>query len=165
MSKKIVKVKNVEIGKGFSVIGGPCAIESEEQLLKTAEAIKDNIDILRGGAFKPRSRPESFQGLGKEGLEILKKVGDKIEKPTVTEIMDPRDVELVGSFSDMFQIGARNMQNFSLLKEVGKTDKPVLLKRGLSATLKEWFGALEYIVKGGNEKVVLCERGIRTFEA
>ena len=164
MRTKITKVKNIKFGKGFCVIGGPCAIESKEQLLKTAEAIKKNIDILRGGAFKPRSRPESFQGLGKKGLEILKEVGEKIKKPSVTEVMDPRDVELVCSFTDILQIGARNMQNYPLLKEVGKTKKPVLLKRGFSATLAEWYGALDYILKEGNNRIILCERGIRTFE-
>lgn len=162
--KKIVKVKNVEIGKGFCVIAGPCAIESEEQLRETAKAIKDKIDILRGGAFKPRTSPKNFQGMGKEGLELLKKIGEEIGKPTVTEVVDTRDVELVVKYTDILQIGARNMQNFSLLKEAGKSMKPILLKRGLSSTIDEWAGAAEYILAEGNNNIILCERGIRTFE-
>ncbi len=161
---KTVKIKNVEVGKGFTIFGGPCAVESEEQLFKTIEAVKENIDVIRGGAFKPRSKPDSFQGLGKEGLELLKKAGEEFKKPVITEIMDTRDIELVSSYVDILQVGARNMQNYSLLKELGKIRKPVFLKRGLSATIKEWLGSLEYILKGGNEKVILCERGIRTFE-
>ncbi len=161
---KTVKAKNIEIGKGFTVFGGPCSVETEEQLFETIEAIKDNIDIIRGGAFKPRSRPESFQGLGEKGLKILKKAGEKFGKPVITEVMDPRDIELVSSYADILQVGARNMYNYSLLKELGRIKKPVFLKRGISATVKEWLGALEYILKGGNKEVVLCERGIRTFE-
>ena len=162
--KDIIKVGNVEIGRGFCVIGGPCSVESEEQLLKTARPIRDAIHILRGGAFKPRTKHTSFQGLGKEGLEILKRVGEKLVIPTVTEVVDTRDVDLVSSFTDMLQIGARNMQNYALLKEVGKSRKPVLLKRGLAATIEEWIAAAGYIVAGGNNQIVLCERGIRTFE-
>lgn len=161
---KTVKIRNVEVGRGFTVFGGPCAVESEEQLFKTIEAVKDNIDIIRGGAFKPRSSPESFQGLGREGLEILKKAGEKFEKPVITEVMDARDIELVSSYADILQVGARNMYNYSLLKELGIIRKPVFLKRGISATVEEWIGALEYILKGGNDNVILCERGIRTFE-
>jgi 3-deoxy-7-phosphoheptulonate synthase len=164
MLRNIVKVKNVEIGRGFCIIGGPCAVESEVQLLKTAQAIRGNVDILRAGAFKPRSHHTSFQGLGEKGLKILKKVSEKLNIPTVTEVMDTRDVKLVSSFADMLQIGARNMQNYSLLREVGKSKKPVLLKRGLSAKIEEWLGALGYILAEGNRQVVLCERGIRTFE-
>ncbi len=162
--RNIVKVGDIKIGKEFCMIGGPCAIESEEQLLKTAQAIKENIDILRGGAFKPRSHPTSFQGMGERGLKILKKVSEKLNIPTVTEVMDTREVELVASFTDMLQIGARNMQNYALLKEVGKKRKPVLLKRGLSAKIEEWLGAADYILAEGNKQIVLCERGIRTFE-
>ncbi len=164
MSKNIVKVKNVKIGKGFCVIGGPCAIESEKQLLKTAKAIKGNIDILRGGAFKPRTSPESFQGLAEKGLRILKKVSQKLNIPTVTEVMDTRDVELVSKYTDILQIGARNMQNYPLLREVGKSKKPVLLKRHFGSKIKEVLSGADYILKEGNEKIVLCERGIRTFE-
>ncbi len=160
---KTIKIKDKIIGKGFCIIAGPCAIESEKQLLKTAQAIKKNIDILRGGAFKPRTRPESFQGLGKRGLEILKKVSESLEIPSVTEVIDPRDVELVSSYADMLQIGARNMQNYPLLIEVGKSKKPVLLKRGLVATVDEWLAASEYILKQGNRNIILCERGVRTF--
>lgn len=162
--KRIIKIKNVEIGSGFCVIAGPCAIESEEQLIKTAEAIKNNINILRGGAFKPRTSPKNFQGMGKQGLKLLKKAGELLNKPTVTEVMDTRDVGLVAEYVDILQIGARNMQNFSLLKEAGKTKKPVLLKRGLASKIDEWAGAAEYILAEGNDKIILCERGIRTFE-
>lgn len=160
----IIKIKNVEIGKCFCVIGGPCAIESEKQLLKTAQLIIENIDILRAGAFKPRSNHTSFQGLGERGLKILKKVSEKLNVPTVTEVIDTRDVELVSFYADILQIGSRNMYNYSLLKEVGKSKKPILLKRGLSATIEEWLGAAGYILAEGNKQVILCERGIRTFE-
>ncbi|HPO68443.1 MAG TPA: 3-deoxy-7-phosphoheptulonate synthase [Candidatus Pacearchaeota archaeon] len=160
----IVKVKNVKIGEGFCVIAGPCAVESEEQLFKTAKLIKKNINILRGGAYKPRSFPDKFQGLKEEGLIILKKVSEKLNIPTVTEVLDVRDVALISEFSDMLQIGARNMANYSLLKEVGKTRKPVLLKRGFGSKIDELLGAAEYILSEGNNQIVLCERGIRTFE-
>jgi len=164
MNKKIVKVENIQIGKGFCVIGGPCAVESKSQLLETVEAIKENIDILRGGAFKPRTSPDSFQGLGEDGLKILKEVSSKLNIPTVTEVMDTRQVELVASYADMLQIGARNMQNYPLLREAGKSGKPVLLKRGFGNKIKEWLLAAEYIKKEGNNQIILCERGIRTFE-
>lgn len=164
-AKKITfLVKNVQVGKGFLVIAGPCAIESEEQLQKTAEAILENMDILRGGAFKPRTFPGQFEGLGKRGLEILKKVGQKLSIPTVTEVMDTKEIELVSQYADILQIGARNMQNFPLLKGVGKIKKPILLKRGFGAKIKEWLAAAEYIKKEGNNQIILCERGIRTFE-
>lgn len=163
-NKQNFKIKNVEIGKDFVVIGGPCAIESKEQLSKTADLIKDNIDILRGGAFKPRTKPGNFEGLKEKGLKLLKDVSKKIQKPTITEVMDPRDVELVANYTDILQIGTRSMQNFPLLKESGISKMPVLLKRGMSATIEEWLGAAKYILNEGNEKVVLCERGIRTFE-
>jgi len=158
--------KEVKIGtKEVIVIAGPCSIESKEQLLLVAKQIKSaGGKILRGGAFKPRTSPYSFQGLGKEGLKILKEVSEEVGLPTITEVMDTRDVELVSQYTDILQIGARNMQNFNLLKEIGQTKKPVLLKRGLSATIKELLMSAEYILSGGNFNVVLCERGIRTFE-
>jgi 3-deoxy-7-phosphoheptulonate synthase len=159
----IVKVKNINIGEGFKVIGGPCAIESYEQLEKTAENIIDNIDILRAGAYKPRTSPGSFEGLKEEGLKMLKQVSDKFDVPTVTEVMDTRTVGLISEYTDVLQIGSRNMQNYELLKEAGKSGKPVLLKRGLSATIKEWISAAKYVTSEGNNNVILCERGIRTF--
>ncbi len=163
----VVKIsKDVQIGgKKIAVIAGPCAIESEEQLSEVARKVKKaGASILRGGAFKPRSSPYTFQGLGEGGLKILKKVADALPIATVTEVMDTRDVELVAKYSDILQIGARNMQNFNLLKEVGQTKKPVILKRGLSATVKELLMSAEYILSEGNFEVILCERGIRTFE-
>ncbi|MCD6583384.1 MAG: 3-deoxy-7-phosphoheptulonate synthase [Candidatus Omnitrophica bacterium] len=158
--------KEVKIGtKEVIVIAGPCSIESKEQLLLVAKQMKSaGGKILRGGAFKPRTSPYSFQGLGKEGLKILKEVSEEVGLPTITEVMDTRDVELVSQYADILQIGARNMQNFNLLKEIGQTKKPVLLKRGLSATIKELLMSAEYILSGGNFNVILCERGIRTFE-
>ena len=165
MRKRIVKIGNLKIGKGdFIVIAGPCSIESEKQLFLTAKAIKNNIHILRGGAFKPRTSPDSFQGLGLEGLKILKRVSQKLNLLTITEVLDTRDVDLVSEYADILQIGARNMQNFPLLKEVGKSKKPVLLKRGFGNTIKEWLMAAKYIEKEGNNKIILCERGIRTYE-
>lgn len=165
-NRKVVKVKDVSIGDGdFAIIAGPCSVEDLEMLLKTSRWIKENgAVILRGGAFKPRTSPYSFQGLKEEGLSYLKKASDITGLPVVTEVMDPRDVELVYKYVDMFQIGSRNMQNFSLLKEVGKYDKPVLLKRGMAATIEDFLMAAEYIASEGNEDIVLCERGIRTFE-
>jgi len=163
----VIKINDeVVIGsEEIIVMAGPCAIESKEQLLEIAKKVKAaGAKILRGGAFKPRTSPYSFQGLGKEGLEILKEVSQEVGLPTVTEVMDPRDVELVSRYADILQIGARNMQNFNLLKEVGQTKKPVVLKRGLSATIKEFLMSAEYILSGGNFNVILCERGIRTFE-
>ncbi|MCD6583577.1 MAG: 3-deoxy-7-phosphoheptulonate synthase [Candidatus Omnitrophica bacterium] len=163
----IVKIrKGVEFGgKEIIVIGGPCSIESEKQLLEVAKKIKEaGAKILRGGAFKPRTSPYSFQGLGEEGLKILKEVSLRLDIPTITEVMDPRDVEMVAKYADILQIGARNMQNFNLLKEVGQTQRPVVLKRGMSATIKELLMSAEYILSGGNFNVILCERGIRTFE-
>lgn len=147
------------------IMAGPCAVENEEQVRVTAEKIKEyGATVLRGGAFKPRTSPYSFQGLEEEGLKILRRVGNETGLAVITEVVDPRDVELVGNYTDIFQIGARNMQNFFLLKEVGKTRKPVLLKRGLSATYNEFLMAAEYIMSEGNYNVILCERGIRTFE-
>lgn len=158
------KLEKFGFFKKFVIIAGPCAIESYFQLKKTASLIKEKIDILRGGAFKPRTSPYSFQGLGKKGLIYLKKVSKELNLPTVTEVLDPRDVSLVAKYVDILQIGARNMSNFPLLKEVGKIKKPVLLKRGFSATIKEWLLAAEYIKLEGNKEIILCERGIRTFE-
>ncbi|MDD5155976.1 MAG: 3-deoxy-7-phosphoheptulonate synthase [Candidatus Omnitrophica bacterium] len=158
--------KGVKVGgKKIVAIAGPCAVENVDTLHEIARQIKEaGVKVLRGGAFKPRTSPYSFQGLGEEGLKYLKEVGDKLGLVTVTEVMDTRDVELVARYVDVFQIGARNMQNFNLLKEVGMIKKPVLLKRGLSSTIKELLMSAEYILAGGNFNVVLCERGIRTFE-
>lgn len=147
------------------IIAGPCAIESESQMeLVAKELSKMGVKYLRGGAFKPRTKPNSFQGLGEKGLKILNKVGKKYGMKTVTEVLDPRDVKLVSKHADILQIGARNMQNFPLLKEVGKTRKTVILKRGISATIEEWINASKYISEEGNKNIILCERGIRTFE-
>ncbi|MBU0633463.1 MAG: 3-deoxy-7-phosphoheptulonate synthase [Candidatus Omnitrophica bacterium] len=161
-----IKVGNVEIGADkIVVMAGPCAIESREALREIAELVKRcGAVILRGGAFKPRTSPYTFQGLGEEGLKIMKEVSGTLGLLTVTEVMDPRDVELVIKYVDIMQIGARNMQNFNLLKEVGKTNKPVLLKRGMMSTIKELLMSAEYILSEGNFNVILCERGIRTFE-
>lgn len=162
----VVEVGPVKIGGGFlGMIAGPCAIESYEILDEIAGKVRAaGANILRGGAFKPRTSPYSFQGLGEQGLKILREVGDKHGMPVVTEVMDPRQVELVDRYADMFQIGARNMQNFDLLKEIGQTRRPVLLKRGLSASVKDLLMSAEYILAGGNPNVVLCERGVRSFE-
>jgi len=162
----------IELGKGVQIGGkrivcmaGPCAIENFESLRKVATEVKQaGACVLRGGAFKPRTSPYSFQGLGKEGLEYLNKVGKELGLVTVTEVMDPRDIEMVAGFVDVLQIGCRNMQNFNLLKEVGLAKKPVLLKRGMSSTVKELLMSAEYILSAGNFNVILCERGIRTFE-
>jgi 3-deoxy-7-phosphoheptulonate synthase len=161
-----VKVGPAAVGRGlFTMIAGPCAVESEEQAIEAARSAKDaGATILRGGAFKPRTSPYSFQGLGERGLEILAECRSETGLPVVTEVVEPRDVELVATWADALQIGTRNMQNFALLKEVGASSKPVLLKRGLSATIEEWLMAAEYIAQRGNSEIVLCERGIRTFE-
>ncbi len=152
-------------GPELIVSAGPCSVEPGDVVFKIAEEVKAaGAKILRGGAFKPRTSPYDFQGMGEAGLKILAEAGRATSLATVTEVMDTRDVELVYSYCDMFQIGARNMQNFNLLKEVGKTDKPVMLKRGMSATIKEWLMSAEYIMAQGNSKVIFCERGIRTFE-
>ena len=161
----VVKVGDVEIGRDFVVIAGPCSVESENQILDTARAVKAaGADMLRGGAFKPRTSPYSFQGLGIQGLKILEKAKQETGLPIVTEVVDPRDVSWVAEFADVLQIGTRNMQNFSLLKEVGSAGRPVLLKRGMHSTLEEWLNCAEYILSEGNPDVILCERGIRTFE-
>jgi 3-deoxy-7-phosphoheptulonate synthase len=152
-------------GDEFIVIAGPCAVESEEQMDMIGKFLKRlGVKIIRGGAYKPRTDPKSFQGLGINGLRILKAIKELYGFKVVSEIMDPRDVEMAYEYIDIYQIGSRNMQNFSLLKEVGRTKKPVLLKRGMSATLEEWYNASEYIRNEGNENIILCERGIRTFE-
>ena len=158
--------KGVEIGgEKLTVIAGPCAVENLDSLYEIAKAVKKaGATALRGGAFKPRTSPYSFQGLGEEGLKMLKQVGDELGLVTVSEVMDPRDVGLMSKYIDVLQIGARNMQNFNLLKEVGLTKKPVVLKRGLASTIKELLMSAEYILAGGNFNVILCERGIRTFE-
>ncbi|MGH8015060.1 MAG: 3-deoxy-7-phosphoheptulonate synthase, partial [Candidatus Zixiibacteriota bacterium] len=162
----IVKVKNVAIGgKKIALMAGPCSIESREQIKKIAKLIKPTgTKILRGGAYKPRSSPYSFQGLGEEGLKYLRDAGDATGMAVVSEIMDRTDIVPALKYIDLIQVGARNMQNFALLKELGKVNKPVLLKRGMSATLEELLMAAEYILSGGNRNVILCERGIRTFE-
>lgn len=162
----IVNVNGVEIGgKDIIVFAGPCAVESREQLFETAGSVKSSgARIIRGGAFKPRSSPYSFQGLGEEGLKLLQQISKKTGLPVVTEVMDTRLVELVGQYADMIQIGSRSMQNFPLLKEIGKLKKPVLLKRGMMATVDELLLSAEYIFKEGNDQIVLCERGIRTYE-
>ncbi len=163
----IVKIGSVEVGEGKRpvVVAGPCAVESESQILRTARAVKKaGADMLRGGAFKPRTGPHTFQGLGEEGLKLLVLAREETGLPIVTEVMSPDTVGIVAASADLLQIGARNMQNFDLLREVGRTKKPVLLKRGMSATLEEFLAAAEYILAEGNPHVILCERGIRTFE-
>ncbi|MCH8967393.1 MAG: 3-deoxy-7-phosphoheptulonate synthase [Planctomycetes bacterium] len=161
----ILDIKGIRVGgPHVNIIAGPCAIESREVLFEVGRAVKDaGAAILRGGAFKPRSSPYSFSGMGKEGLELLKEAGEELDMPTITEVLDPRDVEVVYEYADIFQIGARNMQNFNLLLEVGKTDKPVFIKRGLAASITELLMSAEYVLSQGNHRVMLCERGIRTF--
>ncbi|HEX4013767.1 MAG TPA: 3-deoxy-7-phosphoheptulonate synthase [Candidatus Cybelea sp.] len=152
-------------GEELAICAGPCGVESEEQLESAASAVAAaGANVLRGGAYKPRTSPYSFQGLGEKGLKMLRDAGDRHGLGVVTEVLDPRDVEKVASYADMLQIGTRNMQNFALLREVGSTRTPVLLKRGLSATVQEWLLAAEYVMLGGNENVVLCERGVRSFD-
>lgn len=172
-SKELQKEPSViDVGKGVTVGGkqlavfaGPCAIESQEQFTFVSKRVKESgANILRGGAFKPRSSPYSFQGLEGDGLKIMYNSGKELGMPICTEVLDTRDVELVASYADIMQIGARNMQNFKLLREVGKCNKPILLKRGLACTIEEWLMAAEYIMSEGNENVILCERGIRTYE-
>lgn len=163
----IVEVNGIKIGgkEKIALIAGPCSVESEEQLLEIAEAVKDaGATMLRGGAYKPRTSPYVFQGLGTVGIEILKEAREKYSLPIVTEIMSVEKIDEFVENVDIIQVGARNMQNFDLLKALGKIDKPVLLKRGLSNTIEEWLMSAEYIMAGGNNKVILCERGIRTFE-
>ncbi len=165
-SPTVISVKGKRIGgKKIAVIAGPCSVEGREMILEIAKKVgQAGASFIRGGAFKPRTSPYSFQGLGEEGLGYLAEAREMIGLPVVTELMDPRDMDLIEKYADIIQIGARNMQNFRLLMEVGLSKKPVLIKRGLSATIKDWLMAAEYVMSKGNQKVILCERGIRTFE-
>ncbi|MGA2143111.1 MAG: 3-deoxy-7-phosphoheptulonate synthase [Brevinematales bacterium] len=162
----IINIKGVMIGGGnLGIIAGPCSIESELQLMNIAKSVKESgSNILRGGAFKPRTSPYAYQGMGEEGLKLLKKAGAEFGMPVITEIMDTSMAGIISEYSDMLQIGTRNAQNYSLLKEVGRSNKPVVLKRGMSQTIEEWLMSAEYIMSEGNRDVILCERGIRTFE-
>jgi 3-deoxy-7-phosphoheptulonate synthase len=164
--RTVVDVRGVKIGAGdLVVIAGPCSVESEEQLMETARAVKTaGANMLRGGAYKPRTSPYDFQGLGVEALRLLRDAREATGLPVVTEVMSETDVEIVAEYADMLQVGARNMQNFSLLRKLATFQRPILLKRGPSATIKEWLLAAEYLLAGGNANVVLCERGIKTFE-
>ncbi|MEK6677092.1 MAG: 3-deoxy-7-phosphoheptulonate synthase [Planctomycetota bacterium] len=161
----ILDIKGIRVGgPHVNIIAGPCAIESKEVLFAVGKAVKEaGASILRGGAFKPRTSPYSFSGKGKEGLVLLKAAGEELGMPTITEVVDPRDVPVVYEYADIFQIGARNMQNFNLLLEVGRTDKPVFIKRGMAASITELLMSAEYVLSQGNHRVMLCERGIRTF--
>lgn len=161
-----IKVKNLEIGSNqIIMMAGPCSVESEDQLMRIARSVKQHgATVIRGGAFKPRSSPYSFQGMGLKGLEILKMASEETGLPIISEAMDVEGLHMMMDYVDIIQIGARNMQNFSLLKELGKIDKPIMLKRGMSATIEEWLMSAEYILAGGNRKVLLCERGIRSFD-
>ena len=162
----VINVKGVMIGGGnLGIIAGPCSIESELQLMNIAKSVKESgSNILRGGAFKPRTSPYAYQGMGEEGLKLLKKAGAEFGMPVITEIMDASLADMIAEYSDMLQIGTRNAQNYSLLKEVGRSNKPVVLKRGMSQTIEEWLMSAEYIMSEGSRDVILCERGIRTFE-
>ena len=161
-----IKVGNIEVGGNAVVImAGPCSVENEKQIFTIAESVaKAGAKILRGGAYKPRTSPYSFQGLGEEGLKLLRKAGDSFGLVVITEVMESSQINLIEQYTDIFQVGARNMQNFSLLRDLGKTTKPIMLKRGLSATIDDWLMSAEYILSNGNHEVILCERGIRTFE-
>jgi len=162
----VIKIGDVEIGTNEIILmAGPCAVESEDQIFRLAKVVAESgSKILRGGAFKPRSSPYSFQGMGEEGLKFMRAAADEYGLLVVTEVMQIHQIELIEKYTDIFQLGARNMQNFGLLKELGKTSTPVLLKRGLAATIEEWLMSAEYILANGNSEVMLCERGIRTFE-
>lgn len=162
----IVKIKDVEIGGNHVVMmSGPCSVESEDQIFRLAKVVAESgAQILRAGAFKPRTSPYAFQGLGEDGLKLLRAAADKYNLLIITEVMQNEQIELIYKYTDIFQVGARNMQNFSLLKELGKINKPIMLKRGIAATIEEWLMSAEYILAGGNKEVILCERGIRTFE-
>ncbi len=162
----IIDVDGVKIGGNeIVVMAGPCAVENLEQLREAAQAVKKSgAKILRGGAYKPRTSPYDFQGLGEEGLKLLRQVADEFDMKVVTEVVDREDIALMENYADILQVGARNMQNFQMLKALGKSKKPIMLKRGLSATISEWLNAAEYIMTGGNENVMFCERGIRTYE-
>jgi len=160
----VVNVKRARIGQGVTLMAGPCSVEDEDQIMRLAEVAAENgATVLRGGAFKPRTSPYSFQGLGEAGLELLRRAADRFGLAVVTEALEPDHVPLVAAYADMVQIGARNMQNYALLRKAGRSETPVLLKRGLSATLKEWLMAAEYVLSEGNSQVVLCERGVRSF--
>lgn len=163
----VIQVGSTSVGGGhLAMIAGPCSVEEPERMDRIADSIKaSGANILRGGAFKPRTSPYAFQGLGEEGLKILRATGDRYQLPVVTEVTDPRNVALIADYADMLQIGARNMQNFVLLTEVGRTSKPVLLKRGMSATVSDLLMCAEYILSQGNSQVVLCERGVRGFDS
>lgn len=162
----IIKIKDVEIGgNNVAIMAGPCSVESEDQIFRMAEVVaKSGAKILRGGAFKPRSSPYSFQGLGEEGLKYIRKAADHFGLLVITEVMQISQIDTIYPYTDIFQVGARNMQNFALIKELGNTDKAIMLKRGLAATIEEWLMSAEYILSNGNKDVMLCERGIRTFE-
>ncbi|KAF0152828.1 MAG: phospho-2-dehydro-3-deoxyheptonate aldolase [Ignavibacteria bacterium] len=162
----VVKIKDVEIGGNHVVMmSGPCSVESEDQIFHLAKIVAESgAKILRAGAFKPRTSPYSFQGLGEEGLKLLRAAADQYNLLVITEVMQNEQIDLISRYTDIFQVGARNMQNFSLLKELGKISKPILIKRGIAATIEEWLMSAEYILAGGNKDVILCERGIRTFE-
>ena len=162
----IFDIGGVKIGgPEVVVMAGPCAVESEEQIFEIAKLVKDaGARILRGGAFKPRSSPYSFQGLGEDGLKLLRAAANEFQLKVVTEVMDKSQIDLIEKYADILQVGARNMQNYTFLKDLGKASKPVMLKRGLAATIEEWLMSAEYILSGGNQQVILCERGIRTFE-
>jgi len=163
--RSVIRVGEIGFGEDFVVIAGPCSVESERQTVEIAQAVKQGgADMLRGGAFKPRTSPYNFQGLGLKGLKILEKAREMTGLPIVSEVLDTRDVSWMCEYVDVLQVGARNMQNFSLLKEVGKTTRPVLLKRGMHSTISEWLNCAEYILNEGNPNIILCERGIRTFE-
>lgn len=162
----IVKVRDVVIGGNeIVVIAGPCSVESEDQIFRIAKDVKaSGAKILRGGAFKPRTSPYAFQGMGEQGLKLLHSAGIEFNLPVITEVTEIKNIELIDRYADIFQVGSRNMQNFPLLRELGKSSKPVLIKRGFSATIEEWLMSAEYVLSNGNENVILCERGIRTFE-
>ncbi|QZY54817.1 3-deoxy-7-phosphoheptulonate synthase [Crassaminicella profunda] len=174
MNKKVltgesitISIKDLKIGSNYPpiFIAGPCSVESREQILKTALSLKEiGVHILRGGVFKPRTSPYDFQGLELEGLKYLREAGDAAKLPIITELMDEKNMDIVLEYADIIQIGSRNMYNYSLLKALGNINKPILLKRGMSATIKEWVMAAEYIAAYGNKNIILCERGIRTFE-
>ena len=162
----VITIKGIPIGGNeVMMMAGPCSIESEEQIFTLAEIVsKSGAKILRGGAFKPRTSPYAFQGMGEEGLKLIRKAADAYNLLVITEVMENAQIDLIGKYTDIYQVGARNMQNFSLLKELGKTNIPIMLKRGLSATIEEWLMSAEYILSNGNRQIMLCERGIRTFE-
>ena len=162
----LIKIKDVVVGGNEVVMmAGPCSVENEDQIFAIAEIVaKSGAKILRGGAFKPRTSPYSFHGLGEEGLKLLRKAADKYNLLVITEVMESAQIKLIEEYTDIFQVGARNMQNFSLLRDLGKTSTPIMLKRGLSATVEDWLMSAEYILANGNKEVMLCERGIRTFE-